>query len=409
MSSNATTFIGLVAYLVMISIGLVTTNVLSRSFVVPIRVVGVVMAVCFAVISVASQKNKKIVLIGLIIYWNLLCFGSFLSLGSNSFAVVQDVFIVDSVVTSIGIVVISLSLQTRVFDGVALAYVYYGLLGIAITLLCRGIVLDVPPRFLFEYSKDGLDGNSALYSQGVSRFYGYCAVAVAYLTKRGNSKIHRIGLSILLWTFLGLSFLGGGRGDSFAALVIVLIYFLLVKTVIKINLVGLVVLIIGIIWYNGSEFVGELIFIQRFGVFIGGDYGDRDLLLRQVTDLIIGIPNIWILGSGFGFFQNFYNYEFGMYPHNAVAEALIVFGVLPAFMLIGLVLYGVRCYVKTQNSVDLFLLFYIYSSLIEMKSGYLFGGWFFTSASIVLVAFALFGRNRSKLKTKELKTLQMSK
>jgi hypothetical protein len=376
-------FAGLFMYLVAISIGLITTNTSSRSYVVPIRFIAIVVSVFCTLFVAIGEKNKNDWMFPIIVYASLLGLGMYLSLASDSFSVVKDVLLVDVSVTILGLIILSISIKNGVFELVGFAYLFYGVLSIFITLLCNGMTLDIPPRFLFEYSKDGVDSHFALYSQGMSRHFGFCAVSVAYLLRKSCSISTSIVLNLFLVLFLSLSIIGGARGDSVASLVVVFTYLVLFQKFYKLGVVYVIGIASLIVLSEQHSLSDDLIIIRRLGAISDGDYGERDFLLSQVADVIINSSSLWFIGGGFGFFQKANNYDFGLYPHNVLAEAAVVYGVIPTIGLVVVVLRGVYLYFKQRTGLDLFILFYIYSLSVEMKSGYFFGGWFFTSASII--------------------------
>jgi hypothetical protein len=115
--------------------------------------------------------------------------------------------------------------------------------------------------------------------------------------------------------------------------------------------------------------------VQRFYLLFEGDLSSRDSLFGQVLDLLANQPSCILFGCGPGFFQRYYGYDFGYYPHNSIAEASVIYG-LP-LLIVGLAFaaHGFVKYYKKVGGLDLFLIFFIYNVLISLKSGYLFGSW----------------------------------
>lgn len=89
-----------------------------------------------------------------------------------------------------------------------------------------------------------------------------------------------------------------------------------------------------------------------------------------------------IFGCGFGYFQYYFSYPFGMYPHNVLVEFFIVFGAPVTLAFIFIVSGGVWKYYRSSREADLLVLFFTYSLLIGFKSGTVFGDWFFTASCI---------------------------
>jgi len=132
----------------------------------------------------------------------------------------------------------------------------------------------------------------------------------------------------------------------------------------------------------------QLVVFERFELLLTGDFSDRDLLIKQAINLLSGQPLCLVFGCGPGYFQMFYGYEFGLYPHNSIAEALLIYG-LPLMLLITvLTAFGVIKYFKSVGSVDLFVVTVTYAFLISLKSGHLFGSWMLIAGVFFIISVA---------------------
>ena len=379
--SNSAAKVGLFFFLVIISIGHLTTTDLSRLFIIPTRQISIAIIICTIGISFLSKNLsiKQLTAAGL--YISLVAYGMTLSaLNGASDIGVQNISINVLVILS-GIILIAGPSNAILPDRLSRYYVLYVLVGLCLTILVGGLELGFPPHFVFEYSSN-LKSTEYLYSQGISQFFGYGALAAAYMLSNSDSKIR----SLLLWTcvflFLALSLLGGARGDSIASVVVTLGYLAIqfrMRFLISVLVTGSILILYVNEW---SYFFDNFQIFQRLGAVLEGDYGLRDQLLSQVLNLLSLEPGCLVLGCGFGYFQHFYNFNVGLYPHNFIAESIIVFGLPLSSIFAVMVVGGARDYYRRIESVDLFLLFFTLSVLVSLKSGNLFGGWFVTAASM---------------------------
>lgn len=280
----------------------------------------------------------------------------------------------------------TLSDKKLLFDHFSAYYLNYIIFGLILTIIVGGIEFTFPPHFVFDYVPDSKSSTEIVYSQGSSQFYGFGALAAAYLTSRVKKRLPILALVGAVLGFLALSLIGGARGDSLAA-VIVALGFLAYKF--RLKFVALLITFgIALYFYidDWESILDGFVIFNRLTAVGGGDLGHRDFLLNQVLELLGQNPRCLIAGCGFGYFQNYFGYEFGMYPHNFIAESIIVFG-LPISAIFGLlVIGGLVSHYKSIKQIDFFILLFLYTLLVDIKSGNLFGGWFYTAASMYFAA-----------------------
>ena len=164
---------------------------------------------------------------------------------------------------------------------------------------------------------------------------------------------------------------GGARGDfAIGLFVIILIMFKffsvrwIIITVFFLS--GLVMLILSFELIDFSNFI----MIRRFtGLFANENFGYRDVLLIQSFELLSNRLDCLLIGCGFNYFQIYYDYNFGRYPHNTFVELIITFGIFISVPLILTVLLGfIRGYfTKVGNTFIFYLLFYFLGT--SLKSG----------------------------------------
>ena len=382
---------GLFLFLILISISHLTTNDTSRLIVVPIRLAAIVGVVFSLLILFALNKIKKKQLLAYSLYLSLVLYGTIMSILNGAFDLGQEQLPINIVVTLSGLTLMSMSFDRPLFESITKSYFLYVIFGLFATIIVGGLDLNFPPHFVFDYITNPEANDVREYSQGTSKFFGLGSVYAAYLLSKTKQKFYVLTLLFVVFTFLGLSLLGGARGESIAAIIVAL-GFLAFKCPLKIFI--FLVLIGVFIFFSIEDWesqLNNLVIFQRLATVGGGDLGHRDVLLTQVINLLYQEPRCLAIGCGFGYFQSYYGYEFGMYPHNIVAEYLIVFG-LPISVAFGLLVAGgIKLHHKNNNNkIDLFVLLFLYSALIDLKSGYVFGGWFFTASSMYFASIYIF-------------------
>lgn len=381
--------LGLFIYLVLVTIGFLTTNDASRLFIVSIRIFSIAMLAAIIIILLyESWLNFRGFLISIGFLFFCAC-GVLLSVFNDALHIGYNNLLVNVVVTLVGFFFLMVVKPKESYKRLGLPFVCYGVVGFFLTVLVSGFEFNFPPGFVFDYTPVGSSQSDNLYSQGVSQFFGLGAIAAAYLGATVKSKIKSMLFFAVCFVFALLSLLGGARGDSVAALGVILSYLALQLRIKFVFLSLLSFVLVYLMVGDWSDFSQGFIILQRLEMLSGGDLGHRDILLSQAINLILNENRCLVFGCGFGYFQKFYQYDFGMYPHNFIVEFIIVFG-LPMFLVISLlVTYGLFLYYKKCGSVDLFVLFFLYTGLVSLKSGALFGGWYFTAATLYLLSVSL--------------------
>jgi hypothetical protein len=378
-----TTLAGYLAFLVIISVRLATTSTVSSEVFLVIQQISLVVAVSAIAYRIFTNSifNDQIVAIG--VYFAALSWAFFLALVNDVAILGGQNIIADLVVVTLGIFLVPIKSGTSVSARIALAYVLYSLIILLITIATDGLFIGVPPRFSFEFGSEQF-GEKLDYGQGPSFFFGLSSIASTYLWKLAKATFLKTISVILAILFLGLSVLGGARGESvIAAGIILLIFF---STAPKRTLAAILVAAFFVL-LSSSDFswIEDLTFVLRMVEVSKGDYGMRDVLSAQVINLLARDPWCMLLGCGPGYFQNAYGYEFGFYPHNILLEGLVIFGVPTMIIAILIAANGARIHWKQSgHNVDLFVLMFTYHTAVAMKSGYFFGSW------VTLIGFSYF-------------------
>ncbi len=385
--------IGSLCFLITTTITLATTTLETFALFSSVRLIFLCISVacafyCISTNGVDSNQTFAFLVFFIITLW---CLG--LSILSGSIDIGYQNFLVDTCVVILGL----FSLIRR--DGIivstwgARVYLFYTLIIFAVTLFYGGMSLEFPPQFLFDYDSDRI-GSRALYSQSVAFFYGLGAITAAYLWIHEKKSIYRVAwvlLSIFLWL---LCLLGGGRGEAlFSIIVVAVIYLYFAPKPTLAMLIPTTFLLM--------LFVKDWTFLEDFNTFTrfldlgSGNYGMRDDLFRDSLVLINDNLQCLVIGCGVGFFQHYYSYEFGLYPHNIIIEMVITFGLLITLTTLILVARGMYLQFRKQVGSELFILFFFFHVLLAMKSGYLFGSWFVIIGGLYFLSVLFFSiKNR---------------
>jgi hypothetical protein len=379
--------VGLFSFFIFISINLISTNNLSRFFVISIRYCALLMIVLSIVTVLINKRNFKLLIFSGLLYTSFFLYGIILSVTNGIENIQFERMLLNYVIVLLAIFFLTIQFEKNLIHSVVLSYVIYVILMLFITFLVGGLDLRFPPHFNYEYISM-LSHEPVDYSQGVSKFFGLGSIATAYLLGKADSKFKVIFLFFIYIILLLFSFLGGARGDSLIALIISFIFLITRRKAnfIKLLLFFLVTVFFYLIQFNEFHEIFDI--SKRFIVLMDGNFGERDHLLLQSYQLLINKPKCILLGCGFEYFQKIYNYDYGMYPHNFLAESIIVFG-LPISIIFGfMVFHGMKIYIAKGAHIDFFMLYFLYDGAIALKSGELFGAWFFTAGSFFLAALA---------------------
>jgi hypothetical protein len=206
------------------------------------------------------------------------------------------------------------------------------------------------------------------YSQGLTAIFFLALFTSLYLYKEVNIKKNPI---MFFWYFaafiffLFFAFQGGARGETLFGLLILLCMLL---GNIKKNFNKVLIFFFPIILTDNIIFEDLLVF-RRFKVLFDGDFGLRDELIKLSLNLLYNEPKCLILGCGFSFFQDYYGFNYGMYPHNVILEFIITYGLLISIVIFSLLFIGLKNIIFSKSKILLIDIFVIYFFLIMLKSG----------------------------------------
>lgn len=248
----------------------------------------------------------------------------------------------------------------------------------------ESLILLPIPHLLFS-----LNDNTSLYSQGTTAYFAIGSIVFIFLSVTAKNFPKRITLLFLSLVMIFLSALGGARGDFLVGVIVVLLIIIRFKPFKIGALIFLPLFLLSLSYLN--IFADDFVILRRLSVLGDGNFGLRDVLLYQSIDLLAEELKCLIMGCGFNYFQIYYGYNYGMYPHNIFAEALITYGIFIGVPLVWLVIVGmVYGFFSYHRYFVYWVLLYFIG--IGLKSGSLLG---YTSTA-TLVFFAYLGLSYSR-------------
>ena len=252
-----------------------------------------------------------------------------------------------------------------------------------ILLLTNSLEFNGAPNIVYENDR------GSVYSQGTTTFFAVGAIVFTYLTFLYHTYSYYLIFLLLAFLMLFLSALSGARGNFAVGLIVILLIFIKNFSKKKV-LFSMIILSSLAIWlvFKLIPSIDEFLIVRRFAkLFETGTFGLRGILLGQSIDLLKDQTSCFIIGCGFNYFQVYYDYNFGMYPHNIFAELLITFGIFLGMILIILILLGTAYGFFSFYSKNFFYWFLLYYLGISLKSGSLIS---ITSIPVILF-FAYLG------------------
>lgn len=271
----------------------------------------------------------------------------------------------------------------------------HGVVAFLLILISDGLSFEYPAKFNFAELSD-MFGGQVLYSQGMSRLFGIVAIFFALELTWSAKGYQCLIYGFLLLGSVALCLLGGARGESFFAIFLVICicfwrYRIRFLIFLATAALGLHLAVTDWTWLN------DFAVFQRYSVLgrevdaasgLGDGYGYREVLLRQSWGLLVDNPDCLIWGCGLGYFQKYYNYSFGMYPHNEVVELVITHGIFLTLFVVMCVSIGFWSFVKNEPRPAPLALLYIYSLLLALKGGTVFSSGLFIALSVYFIVRA---------------------
>lgn len=384
--------VGIFGFLVLTTISGLVTTYEAREAIYLFRLIAAGFVLIATIFVVFKLHIPKVVAVALFCYFFGIIYATSAAAISGGLEVSGQYMLVDFVVPLCGIVLFgarfneSVQVFSEKFLNFFLVYAVFALL---LTIIFGGVSLQFPPRFIFEVGSDEI-GREENYSLGITSFYVLASIAASIGIVRSGISFRGMIYLFLMLLFLFLSVLGGGRGEIVAGILVISFILLRVRRVRLISIGALVFCTVIAFLFDWSFLFESFVALQRFQLIFEGDMSARDILLVNVFELLLDQPLCLFLGCGPGFFQKYYGYGFGFYPHNSIAEAVLIFG-FPLFLIaIFFAVYGFYRYCKMVRGGDFFMAFFIYNFFVSLKSGYLLGSWSLVSGVFLFIGIGFF-------------------
>ena len=257
----------------------------------------------------------------------------------------------------------------------ATAIVLFAVAVLALNLATGGIVLGMPPRYSFSFHLYAT-GVEVAYGQGVTKFFAIAAIMSAYLLSIQGARFRRIILLVLTLVFIGLSLLGGARGDALGLLLTLFVAYF-PKAPVKVIVAGVGLYFLGFAILSLVPHSEDLVLYSRMQSVLSGSIGVRETLYGDAWELLTSNGKCFVFGCGFNYFQLALAYEVGMYPHNFLLEYALVWGAPITFIIVSLFALGMFADLVLRRQFDGFFLITVYLTFIFLKSGTVVSGGLF--------------------------------
>jgi hypothetical protein len=379
-------------FILIATIGPAITSATSQEAYPAIRAAAIVLFVAIIAWWLTVSRAKSQLLIFVVFVMCL--YGVGLARASDDFfersslwSVCQTLFLIIA-----GGLVMSMSVGFRHRSTLPLLCVLYGIILLVSAEMTGGLVLLPIPSFVYDIYD--ASGSQSSYSQGVSFVFGLVAIASFYGASRAGRGSEKLLYFVATAAFSMFCFIGGGRGE-FVFFVVTLLSILIVGrsgALLRMALILLpfIYLTLPIIRPILADLLSETVAFGRFSdIVMSSDLGHRDVLFGQALMLLWEKPECFLAGCGISYFQDFYGYEQGMYPHNIVLESILTWGVLVFLSVAGFAWVGWK---GALEALGLIFWFGVYALLVSLKSGDLLSNW-------LAVSFVLFLAGRGCLRT----------
>ncbi len=252
------------------------------------------------------------------------------------------------------------------------------------TLALGGLILSLPPYFVFQAQSDW-HGSSVSYSQGVSKFFGFGLVLCGFLLQAERSVKLQILLLFPSLTFLLLAFVGGGRGDALTALIIFL-FVVMIRLPLKAKIPAIIIIVMLTGLFVRNINLDDLVIFRRLSIILEGSAGARDEIYAEAIGMLADKVQCAVIGCGFDYFQFALQQDVGRYPHNQLIESMIVWGIPLTLVTMSYTVIGLYKSFREDGRNDAFPFIALFFFFIAMKSGSVVSSWLF-----VISVFHYFG------------------
>lgn len=373
----------IVSLLISITVALPLTTAEVRTLSVQTRGLTLALTALCVALQAVSVRGNRVMLLSMCAFTLFYLYGMLLAAIMGGLSTAMSDLPTTILLTSLGLFVLSQSAQ-GVTRSSARILVLYILAFMLMTVVFGGLVLSMPPHFVFEAQTDS-HGSAVLYSQGVSKFFGLGLVLCGFLLQSERSaKLKALFLLLSLFLLL-LAFLGGGRGDALAAL-IVFLFIVMTRMPLKAKILTIITMGLPTALFIVNVNLDDLVIFRRLSIILEGSVGVRDEIYADGIALLVDRFQCVTIGCGFDYYQYALQLDAGRYPHNQLLEAVIVWGIPLTSMLMVFTAIGLYKSFREKGEEDAFPYIALLFIIVAMKSGSVISSWI-----LVISVFHYFG------------------
>lgn len=368
---NRLVFIGLLFFFILINATRPVTSNESYEIFKNIRYLSIGVLLILIPMIILLKKINRIFLVGLFFNSALFFYGFFQGKIFGGANIVMDKIIMNFMMINTGLFIVSYLSKSINLDLVLNFFILYQILVLGLLIYSHGILFSPFPSYNFSY----ISSKKVYYSQGVSGFFGVLTLLILFKMRGLQTILPKILFFTLFLISLFLSVMGGGRGEVLFLFLLISVYLI---NVLRWKFLLFLPILIVFISLFFQQYIDNLIIFERINkVVSNGNYGERDILFGKALRLIFTDPFLFFFGKGFGYFQFHYGFTQGVYPHNILIELIIIYGILPFMVFLGICIVKFKLFFEYLCIFpNLYFYLFFYYFLLDLKSGEFGGDWF---------------------------------
>lgn len=371
---NLALAIAIVSFFITITIALSTTGYTMYQFSIFIRQITAIATAVFGVLAIFYFKNYRSAFYGLSAFMMLYVYGIFVGTVFGGFEMAKENLFLTIPLCSLGLLLVGQKAPILPFGRSQFLLTYIFII-LFLTIATGGLVLDFPPYFVYSY-QEGIFGSNIEYSQGASYFFALGMIFSFILYQSARKRFSSLLFLTITLVFFLLCLIGGARGESLAAFVL-LVYIGLVRKSTHSRLPLVLFIVMFFIWLLAFVDRDSIVLLGRLQILLEFSVGARDELYTDAVHILESNMQCFLFGCGFDYFQHYFNYDQGLYVHNFILESAIIWGVPLTLITTSFFLFGLYNAVRKEAFSDAFPYMALFAFLVSMKSGTLTSNWLF--------------------------------
>ena len=251
-----------------------------------------------------------------------------------------------------------------------------------VVIFLINVVLGNP--FSYRYAEDFNN------YQGISRISGVLFAIFVFLALNVKNFILASLYLCFSVAFFIICLSGGGRGELIAALICVAPSILQKGRGLALLPIILVLLLLNLERLLEMRGIVRIVYLLE-----ANSFGIRSTLALDAISLLTSDATTLFFGCGINCFQQSLGYDYALYPHNYVLEALVTFGLIGCFPLLVMMARLTILWISAmKNDEYLIILIAFFFFLVSLKSGSIMSS--FSTTFLLFYCSALWGSRRLK-------------